>query len=33
VPENLSETELSLFRQLADQSDFNPRRHFSAEGT
>ena len=33
VPENLNESELSLFRQLADQSDFNPRRHFSAEGS
>jgi curved DNA-binding protein len=32
VPEDLSEAELSLFRQLADQSDFNPRRHFAAEG-
>jgi len=32
VPPELSESELSLFRQLADQSDFNPRRHFAAEG-
>jgi len=33
VPPELSEAELALFRQLADQSDFNPRRHFAAEGT
>jgi hypothetical protein len=32
VPPELSESELALFRQLADQSDFNPRRHFVEEG-
>jgi curved DNA-binding protein len=31
VPPELSEAELALFRQLADQSAFNPRRHFAAE--
>ena len=31
VPPELSDDELALFRQLADQSDFNPRRHFIAE--
>jgi curved DNA-binding protein len=33
VPPELDEAELSLFRQLADKSDFNPRRHFVTEGT
>ena len=33
VPPELGDAELALFRQLADQSDFNPRRHFVAEGT
>jgi curved DNA-binding protein len=33
VPPDLSDAELALFRQLADQSGFNPRRHFAAEGT
>ena len=32
VPPELNDSELALFRQLADQSDFNPRRHF-AEGS
>jgi len=33
VPPELSESELALFRQLADASSFNPRRHFVAEGS
>jgi len=32
VPPQLSERERELYRQLAETSEFNPRRHFAAEG-
>jgi len=33
VPGELGERERELYQQLADISEFNPRRHFAAEGT
>lgn len=32
VPASLSERERALYEQLAEKSDFDPRRHFGAEG-
>jgi curved DNA-binding protein len=33
VPGELGERERELYQQLAENSEFNPRRHFAAEGT
>jgi len=33
VPADMGERERELYRQLAETSEFNPRRHFAAEGT
>jgi len=33
VPATMGERERELYQQLAETSDFNPRRHFAAEGT
>jgi curved DNA-binding protein len=33
VPGDMGERERELYQQLAEVSEFNPRRHFSAEGT
>jgi curved DNA-binding protein len=33
VPADMGERESELYRQLAETSEFNPRRHFAAEGT
>jgi curved DNA-binding protein len=32
VPGEVGEHERELYRQLAEKSEFNPRRHFAAEG-
>ena len=33
VPGEMGERERELYRQLGESSEFNPRRHFAAEGT